>query len=57
LLLSIFISNYIFKVGFEIAVTPVTYKVVSFLKNIEKTDVYDTNISYNPFLFKVGRSV
>lgn len=52
LLLSIFISNYIFKVGFEILVTPVTYRVVSFLKNVEKIDVYDTNINYNPFLFQ-----
>jgi len=51
LLFSIFISNYIFKVGFEVMLTPVTYKAVSILKNIEKIDVYDTNISYNPFLF------
>lgn len=49
LLISIFISNYIFKVGFEVVVTPVTYKVVGFLKNVEKVDVYDYGTNYNPF--------
>ncbi len=49
LLVSIFISNYIFKVGFEVILTPVTYKVVGYLKNAEKVDVYDHKIKYNPF--------
>jgi uncharacterized integral membrane protein (TIGR00697 family) len=49
LLLSIVISNYIFKCGFEAAVTPVTYKVVGFLKRSEQVDYYDTDTKFNPF--------
>jgi queuosine precursor transporter len=50
LLISIFISNYIFKVGFEVLLTPVTYRVVKFLKTREKSDVYDYGTNFNPFL-------
>ena len=49
LLASVIVSNYIFKVGFEIAATPATYLVVNRLKAAEGADVYDENISYNPF--------
>jgi queuosine precursor transporter len=44
------ISNYVFKVAFEVILTPVTYAVVSYLKRIEKTDVYDYKTNFNPFL-------
>jgi hypothetical protein len=46
---AIIISNYIFKCAVEIILTPVTYKVVHFLKKVEKTDVYDVGVKYNPF--------
>lgn len=46
---AIIISNYIFKCSVEILLTPVTYKVVHFLKKVEKTDVYDVGVKYNPF--------
>jgi uncharacterized integral membrane protein (TIGR00697 family) len=49
LLWSIIASNYIFKVGFEVAATPLTYLVVNRLKSAEGLDAYDTVISYNPF--------
>ena len=49
LLGSIIASNYVFKVGFEIAATPATYFVVDRLKAVEGVDVYDVEISYNPF--------
>ncbi len=49
LLLTIIISNYIFKVGFEVALTPVTYKVVKFLKRKEQEDYYDRETNFNPF--------
>jgi uncharacterized integral membrane protein (TIGR00697 family) len=52
LLISIVISNYVFKVGFEVVVTPVTYKVVAFLKNVEKVDMYDYGTNYNPFVLQ-----
>ncbi|MDO8627639.1 MAG: VUT family protein, partial [Candidatus Diapherotrites archaeon] len=41
--------NYIFKVGIEILFTPLTYKVVGFLKKAEGVDVYDTKTNFNPF--------
>jgi len=52
LLVSIFISNYIFKVGFEVLATPITYKVVNFLKNVERVDIYDYDTKYNPFILE-----
>jgi len=51
LLVSVVLSNYIFKCGIEILFTPVTYKLVHFLKRKEQVDVYDRGISYNPFTF------
>lgn len=53
LLISIIISNYIFKSGVEILFTPLTYRIVGFLKKREKVDVYDLGISYNPFRYFV----
>lgn len=53
ILLSIIISNYIFKTGVEIMFTPFTYRFVGFLKKQEKVDVYDRGISYNPFRYFV----
>ena len=49
LLWTVILSNYIFKCGVEIVFTPVTYKVVYFLKRKEKVDVYDYGVRYNPF--------
>ncbi len=53
LLISIIISNYIFKSGVEILFTPITYAIIGFLKKREQVDVYDTGISYNPFRYFV----
>jgi uncharacterized integral membrane protein (TIGR00697 family) len=49
LLLSILISNYIFKVCFEAVFTPFTYMIVRFLKRKEHSDVYDHDTNFNPF--------
>jgi uncharacterized integral membrane protein (TIGR00697 family) len=48
LLWAIFVSNYIFKVGVEALFTPVTYQVVSYLKNAEREDYYDRDTDFNP---------
>lgn len=50
-LISIIISNYLFKTGVEILFTPVKYTFVNFLKKEENVDVYDRGISYNPFRY------
>lgn len=52
LLLTLIISNYIFKTTIEILFTPVTYKIVKFLKTKEEEDYYDTNTNFNPFVVK-----
>jgi uncharacterized integral membrane protein (TIGR00697 family) len=49
LLVSIIVSNYIFKVLFEAAATPFTYLLVDGLKRREGVDHFDRGISYNPF--------
>jgi len=50
LLLAVFISNYIFKCGIEIILTPATYKVVKFLKKKEREDYFDYDTNFNPFV-------
>jgi uncharacterized integral membrane protein (TIGR00697 family) len=52
LFLSLTITNYIFKVGIEVAVTPLTYWVVNSLKKLEGVDFFDKGISHSPFKFK-----
>lgn len=49
LLWTVFVSNYIFKVGIEVLFTPLTYTVVGFLKRTEQEDYYDRNTNFNPF--------
>ena len=48
---SLIAANYIFKVGIEVLMTPVTYKVVGFLKQAEQEDYYDNRTDFNPFRF------
>jgi uncharacterized integral membrane protein (TIGR00697 family) len=49
LVVTIIISNYIFKTCVEIIFTPITYKVVGFLKKKENEDYYDIDTNFNPF--------
>jgi uncharacterized integral membrane protein (TIGR00697 family) len=46
---SIIVANYIFKVGVEVVFTPVTYRVIAFLKHAEHEDYYDVGTDFNPF--------
>jgi len=50
LLVTLIISNYIFKTGIEILFTPATYRVVKFLKTKEGEDYYDRDTNFNPFI-------
>ncbi|MFA4873485.1 MAG: queuosine precursor transporter [Patescibacteria group bacterium] len=52
LLISIMLSNYIFKVGIEILCTPLTYLLTGALKRREQVDFYDTATRFNPFSLK-----
>ncbi len=51
LLLYMVLSNYVFKTGFEILATPLTYAAVGFVKKVESIDYYDTDTDFNPFRF------
>ncbi len=52
LVIKIMISNYILKVLWEVVMTPVTYKVVAFLKRKEHEDYYDRKTNFTPFSLK-----
>lgn len=54
--LNLIVTNYIFKVGIEALMTPVTYRVVSFLKRAEQEDYYDTSTDFNPFRLQTRSS-
>lgn len=41
--------NYLLKVAWEVVMTPVTYRVVAFLKRAENEDYYDRDTDFNPF--------
>jgi len=43
------VTNYIFKVGIEVLMTPVTYRIINWLKRAEKEDFYDTQTRFTPF--------
>jgi uncharacterized integral membrane protein (TIGR00697 family) len=49
LMLTLIVSNYIFKVAIEVVFTPITYAIVNFLKGSEQEDYYDTHTNFNPF--------
>jgi queuosine precursor transporter len=43
------LTNYLFKVGVEIFMTPLTYSIINRLKKVEQEDYYDTQTDFNPF--------
>ncbi|MFM8322378.1 MAG: queuosine precursor transporter [Chloroflexota bacterium] len=43
------LTNYLFKVGVEALMTPVTYLVVNRLKRAEQEDYFDRETDFNPF--------
>ncbi len=49
LLLKVMVTQYVLKTTWEVVMTPVTYRVVAFLKRTEHEDYYDTNTDFTPF--------
>ena len=45
--------NWGLKVAWEVVLTPVTYRVVGFLKSREGVDLYDDNTNFSPFRAKI----
>jgi uncharacterized integral membrane protein (TIGR00697 family) len=50
LFLALTVTNYLFKCAVEALMTPVTYVVVSALKQAENEDYYDRSTNFNPFV-------
>jgi len=48
----VLLSNYVLKVLWEVLATPITYRVVNFLKRVEHEDYYDRETDFNPFTLK-----
>ena len=46
------LAQYVLKTGWEVVMTPVTYRVVGFLKRAEQEDYYDRNTDFSPFTLK-----
>ena len=46
---AVMIGNYLLKVLWEVIATPITYRVVAFLKKVEHEDFYDRDTNFNPF--------
>jgi uncharacterized integral membrane protein (TIGR00697 family) len=49
LVLRVMVSNYLLKVVWEAVMTPVTYRVVNFLKRAESEDYFDRRTDFTPF--------
>ncbi len=47
--LTVMVANYTLKVAWEVVATPMTYRVVGFLKRVESEDYYDRNTNFTPF--------
>ena len=52
LMLTAILTQWIFKVVYEIVATPFTYLVVGFLKRRESLDAYDYHTNFSPFIFR-----
>jgi uncharacterized integral membrane protein (TIGR00697 family) len=53
-LITVSTTQYVLKSGWEILMTPVTYRIVGFLKRSEQEDYYDRDTDFTPFSLSVG---
>jgi queuosine precursor transporter len=51
-LIQLMFTQYTLKSAWEFVATPLTYRVVAFLKKAEHEDYYDTNTNFTPFSLK-----
>ena len=52
LMLTAILTQWIFKVLYEVIATPFTYVVVGFLKRREQLDTYDYQTNFSPILLR-----
>jgi uncharacterized integral membrane protein (TIGR00697 family) len=48
----VMLAQFFTKVGVEVVFTPLTYKIVAWLKTVEHEDYYDRDTNFNPFTLK-----
>ena len=51
-LIKIAFAQYVLKTGWQVIMTPVTYRIEAFLKQKENEDYYDRGTNFNPFHIK-----
>jgi queuosine precursor transporter len=51
--ITVMVTNWLLKVGWEVVLTPVTYAVVNWLKRKEGVDIFDEGTDFTPFKTKV----
>jgi len=51
----VMLANYCLKVANEVVMTPITYRVVAYLKRVENEDYYDIGTDFNPFTLEVNQ--
>lgn len=51
--ISVMLTNWLLKVGWEVVLTPVTYGVVGWLKRKEGVDIFDEGTNFSPFKTRV----
>jgi hypothetical protein len=49
LVLKVMLGNYLAKVAWEVVNTPITYRIVGFLKRVEQEDFFDRDTDFTPF--------
>jgi queuosine precursor transporter len=51
-LVTVTMTQYVLKSGWEVIATPLTYRIVAFLKRVEEEDYYDRDTNFTPFSLK-----
>jgi uncharacterized integral membrane protein (TIGR00697 family) len=49
---AVMVAQFVVKVGVEVLFTPITYRIVGFLKKAEQEDWYDRHTNFSPFALK-----
>jgi uncharacterized integral membrane protein (TIGR00697 family) len=52
-LIAVTITQYLFKTGWEIVISPITVRAIGFLKRAENEDYYDSETNFTPFSLKL----
>jgi len=52
-IIAVAVAQYLLKSGWEVVMTPVTYKIVAWLKKVEHEDYFDWKTNFTPFSIKL----